>query len=248
MMTAPNTVDTIEDVIRILREQPEVREAVRREILTDELLELPEKVAQIIRIQQQILDRLDRQDEILRQHSEILRQHSEILRQHSETLAEHGEKLDKHSADIDDLKSRVSRLDGLATMQAAERRFELIAMEMGLDEPRMLSLVEIARLAMSDEASDYTEGELDSFRNCDIIFVAKDPGGEESYVAVQVSTTVDHNDIDRASDHARMVTRFTDKPARPAVVGFNRAGVAERRLNSGSVHWHKMPLKEVPAR
>ena len=233
-MTAPNTVDTIEDVIRILRERPEVREAVRREILTDELLELPEKVVQIIRIQQQILDRLDRQDE--------------ILRQHSEKLDQHGEKLDKHSADIDDLKSRVSRLDGLAAMQAAERRFELIAMEMGLDEPRMLSLVEIARLAMSDEASDYTAGDLDSFRNCDIIFVAKDPGGEESYVAVQVSTTVDHNDIDRASDHARMVTRFTGKPARPAVVGFNRAGVAERRLNSGSVHWHRMPLKEVPAR
>ena len=56
---SPNTVDTIEDIIRILREKPEVREAVRREILTDELLELPEKVAQIITIQQQILERLD---------------------------------------------------------------------------------------------------------------------------------------------------------------------------------------------
>ena len=49
-MTTSNPVSTIEDIIRILREQPEVREAVRREILTEELLDLPRQIAEMAAI------------------------------------------------------------------------------------------------------------------------------------------------------------------------------------------------------
>ena len=41
------TMDTVEDFLRILRERPDVREAVRREILTEEILALPQMVAEI---------------------------------------------------------------------------------------------------------------------------------------------------------------------------------------------------------
>ena len=245
---SPNTVDTIEDIIRILREKPEIREAARREILTDELLELPEKVAQIIAIQEQMLERLDR-------HGEQLAAHGKTLAAHGKTLAAHGKRLDRIDVRLDGIDGRldgldskvsqlggkVSRLEGLAAMQVAEKRYALIALEMGLDEPRMLSLVEIAKMAMGDAASEYTESELNSFRDCDIIMSARNADGDESYVAVQVSTTVDHDDIRRAIDHAKMVSRFTGRPARPAVAGFGSVQVAERRLSSGAVHWHRMP-------
>ena len=245
---SPNTVDTIEDIIRILREKPEVRDAVRREILTDELLELPEKVAQIITIQQQILERLDGHDEQLRAHGEMLAEHGKRLDSIDVRLDGIDVRLDGIDGRLDGLDSKVfrlegkvSRLEGLAAMQVAEKRYALIALEMGLDEPRMLSLVEIAKMAMSDAASEYTESELNSFRDCDIIMSARSSDGGESYVAVQVSTTVDHDDISRAIDHAKMVSRFTGRPARPAVAGFGSVRVAERRLASEAVHWHRMP-------
>ena len=41
------TMDTVEDFLRVLRERPDVREAVRREILTEEILALPQTVAEI---------------------------------------------------------------------------------------------------------------------------------------------------------------------------------------------------------
>ena len=44
------TVNTIDDLIRILREQPEAKETVRREILTEELLALPQEIAAMARI------------------------------------------------------------------------------------------------------------------------------------------------------------------------------------------------------
>ena len=259
---SPNTVDTIEDIIRILREKPEVREAVRREILTDELLELPEKVARIITIQEQILERLDGHGERLEGIETVQQQILEQLGEHGKRLDEHGKRLDGIDVRLEGidvrldgidgrldgldskvfrLEGKVSRLEGLAAMQVAEKRYALIALEMGLDEPRMLSLVEIAKMAMSDAASEYTESELNSFRDCDIIMSARSSDGGESYVAVQVSTTVDHDDIRRAIDHAKMVERFTGRPARPAVAGFGSVQVAERRLSSGAVHWHRMP-------
>ena len=41
------TMDTVEDFLKVLRERPDVREAVRREILTEEILALPQTVAEI---------------------------------------------------------------------------------------------------------------------------------------------------------------------------------------------------------
>ena len=40
------TINTIHDLIRLLRENEEWRNAVRRELLTEELLELPQRFAE----------------------------------------------------------------------------------------------------------------------------------------------------------------------------------------------------------
>ena len=137
---------------------------------------------------------------------------------------------------------------GFAAMQTAERSYPLIAMNMGLTEPRLLSIVEIAEMAMGDAASEYTLDELNSFRDCDIIIAAKNADGDERYIVVQVSSTVDHGDISRAIDHAKMVERFTGRPAYPAVAGFGSVRVAERRLSSGSVHWHRLSSRGLSPR
>ena len=249
---SPNTVDTIEDIIRILREKPEVREAVRREILTDELLELPEKVAQIITIQQQILERLDGHggrldslETIQQKILETLNQHGKTLAEHSKALAEHSKALAEHSASLKNIEENQR---GFAAMQTAERSYPLIAMNMGLTEPRLLSIVEIAEMAMGDAASEYTLDELNSFRECDIVIAARNADGDERYIAVQVSSTVDHGDIDRAIGHAKMIERFTGVPAYPAVAGFGNVRVAERRLSSGSVHWHRLSSRGLSPR
>ena len=205
-------VDTIDDVLRILRERPDVREAVRREILTDELLQLPEKVAEIITVQKQILERMDRQDELLGDHGEQLRDHGRQL----------------------------SNLNGWATMLAAERRFAVIAIEMGLAEPRLLPIEDLALMSVSNKASEYTHDELNSFRDCDIVISARNADGDECYVTVQVATTVDHSDITRAIKHAEMVTHFTGRPAYPAVAGFESVRLADQRLAGDSIHWHRM--------
>ena len=54
------TINTIHDLIRLLRENEEWRNAVRRELLTEELLELPQRFAEYTAANDKRWDNLDK--------------------------------------------------------------------------------------------------------------------------------------------------------------------------------------------
>ena len=261
-MTTSNPVSTIEDIIRILREQPEIREAVRREILTEELLDLPRWVAEMASILRDVLATLERHTEAIAELrsdvTELKTDVSGLKTDMSEVKADvSGLKTDVSGlkADMSEVKTDVAGLKtdvaelrkdsaefkGFLAMGAAKERHGLIAFEMGLEARRLLDLVDLSRLAMHESASEFSPSNLESFRNCDLVIAAESPSEGECYIAVQVSRTVDHRDIDRAITHSQMLTRFTGKPAYAVVAGMERAGVTERRLASGAVYWHRIP-------
>ena len=325
-------IDTIDDFLRILRERPDIRDAVRREILTDELLALPGVVAGIAEKQDahtrmlaehsaaiariadtqaehsaaiaRITENQDAHTRMLSEHSaaiariadrqsdhiRYLTQHTSILNDHTAALTRLTEAQREHSeaiknlqgdvsslqgdvkslqgdvsslqgdvkslqgdvsslqGDVSDLRGSVNRLDGrvgnlsgMVAMLLVERYYGIIAVEMDLDPVRMLDPAEIFRMSRSEVLkSKYDENARKSFGQCDLMIEAIGPDEEECYIAVQVSYTVDHNDIQRAIDHAEMMTYVTGKPAYAAVAGAERAGVTENRLESGAVHWHRL--------
>ena len=101
---SPNAVNTIEDVIRLLRERPDVREAARREILTDEILEMPKKLDELIELHRQMAMRQDRQDVRMdKQDARMDKQDDRLDNMENtqqrilETLAEHSRQLVVHS-------------------------------------------------------------------------------------------------------------------------------------------------------
>ncbi|MCS7065144.1 MAG: hypothetical protein NZL85_02585, partial [Fimbriimonadales bacterium] len=71
-------------ILRVLSQRAEAREAIRRYVLQDELLELPALVRELIEAQR-------RHEAILQEHSNILREHSDILQEHSNILREHSD-------------------------------------------------------------------------------------------------------------------------------------------------------------
>ncbi|MCY4653379.1 MAG: hypothetical protein OXC95_09475 [Dehalococcoidia bacterium] len=101
------TINDIDDFLRILREDEMVRSAVRRELLSEELLELPQRIASLTKSIEEyrestdqrfdmVVSRLDRQDEMYRQQKEstdqqfaivvgrLDRQHEMYRRQHDD--------------------------------------------------------------------------------------------------------------------------------------------------------------------
>lgn len=140
-----------EEFLRLLQTDPTFRAEVRRLVLTEELLTLPEKVEELIKVVRELTEAQREHSEILRQHSEqiaalveaqrrteeALRQHSEILRQHSEqitalveaqrrteeALQQHSEILRQHSEQIAALIEAQDRTEAqIAALVEAQRR------------------------------------------------------------------------------------------------------------------------------
>ena len=88
------TINSMQDLTRLLREHPEWRDELRRELLTDELLELPQRFAEYTASTDGHLGEIDR-----RLHA---------LTETAGKLVQHAEATDRRLDDID------RRLDALA--------------------------------------------------------------------------------------------------------------------------------------
>ena len=155
---------------------------------------------------------------------------------------------DEYTQSVAEIKSGYSWLKEMAILDRALRRYEAIAVVMGLEPVRLLDPGEIVRMAMTEAAQEFDQSDLNSFRDCDLIIAAQSPSDGDCYITVEVSFTVDHSDISRAIKHAEMVTRFTGRPAFPAVSGVESADVTERRLSTDGVHMHIFPLHSIRPR
>ena len=67
------TINTMQDLTRLLRENPEWRDEVRRELLTQELLELPQRFAEYAKVDDRRLDRLEQKVDSLQDDVSSLR-------------------------------------------------------------------------------------------------------------------------------------------------------------------------------
>ena len=98
---ATTTINTIEDLVRVLDENPEWLEALRMRLLTRELIELPRRFAEFAASVDQRFDEqgkvLDEHTETLAEHGKTLAEHGKTLDEHTVTLAEHGRTLDEHT-------------------------------------------------------------------------------------------------------------------------------------------------------
>ena len=59
------TINTMQDLTRLLRENPEWRDEIRRELLTEELLELPQRFAEYAKVTDRRLDIIERKVDTL---------------------------------------------------------------------------------------------------------------------------------------------------------------------------------------
>ena len=242
------TRDTVEDIMRVLREQPDVLAEIRRIILTDELLALPAQFIEMRKTQAAMQKTQVKILEVQNDHSAQFIEMRGEIRDIVQTQNEHSRILETHTSDIAELKNDVGILKGLAAFAPAERRYGLIALELGLEPEDLLTPVEIARLCATGAEHGLDQPAIQSFIDSDLIIRARASDGRLCYIAVEVSYTVGHSDIDRAIAHAETITLLTGAPAFAAVSGVQTAPVARTRLASDAIHWHQLPRKTLQPR
>ena len=198
------SIHTAEDLVRVLREQPELLEAVRTLILTDELLSLPARV-----------DRLAATVEALVQ-----------------TVREYIERTDQRLArlesDMTEVKTRVGTLNGWYLEERVRKNLLNVAKdEMGLTRGRILAGVTgemdpqlRAAIAEAEAQGFIAEDEVDSLEVADVVIRARRTADRKYIYAVgEISYTIKDNDIERSRDRANTLARVTDDEVIAMVIG-----------------------------
>ena len=104
------TFNNIDDLLRILDENPQLLDAVRARVLTRELLALPETVARLTERVDQIAVRMDQLTERMDQLAARMDQLTERVDQLAERMDQLTERLDQLAERMDQLTERLDRL------------------------------------------------------------------------------------------------------------------------------------------
>lgn len=240
------TLNTIEDFLRIIREDAEIRAAVRRELLTDELLALPERMSALTKSFEEyrevtdrykedtdrrfemVINRLDRQDELHRRHKEATDQHREDTDRQFEMVID---RLDRQHEMYRRQHNDMARFRGNYAIAAARRDDGEIA-EL-FTRLRGMRRVQVRRLGR-DELDATLNDNLDAveelglrarawrtFPKADVIaeVAERRSSGQGFYIAVEASYTVGIEDFLRATEHAKILRRVTGQDAYAVVAG-----------------------------
>jgi cell division protein FtsB len=238
-----------QDLLRLLREHPDWREELRALLLTQELLTLPGLVRELAEGQERLT-------ETVAQLAVRLDQLTARVDQLTETVAQLAVRLDQLTARVDQLTETVAQLAEEERRLAEEQRRltdgqQRLEVQMGqmrgwfLEERyrthapayfgrflRQVQPVQFGRLADALRER-LPAGELAEVLLSDLILTGRlpTPGGPQAiWVVLEVSTTVDRRDVERAQRRAALL-RQVRYPA-VAVVGGMEATAGARQAAS----------------
>ena len=272
------TINSTEDLLRIARGNEEFRAALRRELLTEELLETPAQVAHLLRTQTAILEDVRglRQDfNVMQQELVSLRQETNTLRQTQntilDTLSGIGARLDRQHEMYRRQHDDLGRFRGNYAIDAARNKdvqvAELFARQRGM---RRVQIRRLSRADLDDilndnyedvEALRLRERVWLTFPKADIIaeVTQRRHSGPGFYIAVEASYTANTEDVLRATDHAKILRGVTGLDAYAVVAGVRMAPNIEGTLfdeiaqfteagNEDGALWVRLELDELEPR
>jgi len=188
------TIEDLRDLLEFLRQRPEWRDAVRREVLIEDLLGLP-AVVERLAVQMQELGRV---------------------------VARLSEAQERLTVQMQELGRVVARLDGrVGNLEGwrYERRFNARARVTEIvRRPTEVNLADLDPVLDARDAGRLSESEWKQLLALDFLFKGTTGAGsdaEERLVALEVSHVVDSRDVERAHDRAGILARlgFATVPA-----------------------------------
>ena len=268
------TINTTDDLIRLLHEDQEFRTAARRELLTEELLALPAlhaalatEVRDFVKAANQRFDAIENSLIQLNQKTDGLEQKTDSLEQKTDRLEQKTDRLEQKT---DRLEQKTDRLDanvrrlshdfrnfrGNFAVNAAERDSTDIAIVLseakGLDidetSVNVLSREQIRAMARaygSENLAAIPKGDRRSFYLSDLIMEVSKEDGKSFYIAVEVSYTCNVTDTHRATTHADLLTKFTGRQAWAAVTGVRIDRRIQSMIDEGTVLWYPVEEEEL---
>ena len=210
-----STNSSYRDLLRLLREDPDFRDEVRQLVLSQELLELPERFARFeVYVEKQFaevradISRLDEGQAQMRQDTSEMR--GNIAKNTSDIGALRGAQYErKVSRSFTSYASRAFRL-------CNDRRLHRNRLLLSTNRDPADDFEDILAAAVED--GRITDDELDELREADAVMMGLDQDSTVYFVG-EFSVTVNNHDLDRAIARAKILGRATGSNAWPMVIG-----------------------------
>ncbi len=252
------TVEDFHDLVQLLEDRPQWRAEMRRLVMGEEYLAVPEQIADLQRqtadLQRQTADLQRQTAELRRQTAELQRQTAELQRQTAELRRETAElghkleqlrldmerrfghvqvQLDQLTTDVGQLKTDVGQLKG----ENLERRYRERA------HAYFGRLISKGRVVGSEQLSDLleeavhggvlTQRDRDEVGWADLVMRGRwIADGRQVMVLAEISSLVDLNDVRRAVGRAALLATL-GTPVVPVVAG---ESVTERAADMARSH------------
>ena len=229
------TIRNTDDFIRALRENEEFREAARRELLTEDLLELPGEFREFRSDTEEFRSGEFRDfrsgvEEFMSDSKEFRSGVEEFMSDSKEFRASAEQRFDTLTNRVDDLRGH------LLESKMPTRLRQRLGRELGLSRVRVVwagghgvqpaSRVEAFsdNLEQAFDAGQLTDDEAGRLLDTDMIVRASRVSDSATvYVAVEASGVIGVRDINRARESANILAELYAAPAIPAVYGFDIA-------------------------
>ena len=240
-------IHTTDDLIHLLNENDEFRQAVRRHVLSDELLQLPERLAkfetrvesfideqrQFNKEQRQINERVDRRLDSIDKTLDEQRQFNKEQRQFNDEQRQFNKRMETA---IGELRGKVAR-------QVVGVHFLEISDGMGFRFKGLLARQDLGQLIFQRkpaETADIPQNHRRSFVRADLVIEVTDSAGAIHYIAVEASYTADQRDTSRAQRNAALLTRLTGHPAHAAIASVRNVHEIQPLIDDGAVYWYAL--------
>jgi cell division protein FtsB len=214
------TVNDFRDLLEIIRTMPEWKEALRRELLGEEILSLPALIRDLLKVIEEMNKRLYRveQDvEVLKADVEVLKADVGVLKADVEVLKADVEVL---KADVGVLKTDVATLKG-DSLERKYRERPFVYFRRILRKPKLLSDSELDDLLSQAQADGVlNDAEVEEISRLDAVVRGRRISDDRAaYLAVEVSVTIDARDVARAVQRAKLLEKIPGVVALPVVAG-----------------------------
>lgn len=228
------------EFLRLLEQDADFRTEVRRQLLTAELIELPERFAAFVT---RVDGFIARTEEFMVRTEEFMVEQKAINARVTERFDGVDQRLDRMDTRMQAITDDLGVLKGHAAGRAARDHVETILDRLGLAYVTILDRRDLVDLLR--RFPDIPTGERQSFYRADLVLEAVADDGTTRYVAVEASYTADRRDSDRARRNAGFLTRCTGRPAHAVVASLRNDRDVQALVDAGTVHWHRLTEKDL---
>ena len=251
-------IHTADDLIHLLNENDEFRQAVRRHVLSDDLIQLPERLAKFETRVESFIDEQRQFNKEQLQFNDEQRQFNKEQRQFNKEQRQFNERVERRFDSIDKkfeeqrkfndeqrqfnqrMETAIGELRGNVARQVVNSRFLEIASGMGFRFKGLLTRDDLGQMIFQREISDIPQSDRRSFVRADLVVKGTDSAGAIHYIAVEASYTADQRDTSRAQRNAAILTQLTGHPAHAAIASVRNVREIQPLIDNGPVYWYAL--------